>query len=184
MKLIVAMVAAAPLALAIPAAAQDVPREAVEIDYRGFAELTDEVAEIRAARLLGAEAFFARAAESGSLILDTRSAQAFQLGHLEGAVNLPFSDFTEETLREVIGEDKGRTILIYCNNNFSDDVVPVALKKAPLALNIPTFINLVGYGYTNVWELGDTVAIADVGWVSPLTEQLAATSNEKAALAQ
>ncbi|MEE2877433.1 MAG: rhodanese-like domain-containing protein, partial [Pseudomonadota bacterium] len=58
-------------------------------------------------------------------------------------------------------------ILIYCNNNFEDDVEPVMLKRAPLALNIPTFINLVGYGYENVYELGELVSIRDetVNWV-------------------
>jgi len=38
-------------------------------------------------------------------------------------------------------------------------------KGVTLALNIPTFINLYGYGYKNVYELGDLVPI--VG--SPLT---------------
>ncbi len=38
----------------------------------------------------------------------------------------------------------------------------------PLALNIQTFINLVGYGYENVWELGDVLNFDDpkVGWVA------------------
>jgi hypothetical protein len=40
-------------------------------------------------------------------------------------------------------------------------------KKAPLALNIPTFINLVGYGYTNVWELGAVLPIGAVDWTAP-----------------
>ncbi|MCH2458294.1 MAG: rhodanese-like domain-containing protein, partial [Henriciella sp.] len=59
-------------------------------------------------------------------------------------------------------------ILIYCNNNFADDIAPVMLKRAPLALNIPTFINLHGYGYTNVYELGELVSTSDpdVNWVS------------------
>lgn len=151
-----------------PLAAQnetaDAPAGAIEIDYPGFAALTDEVAAIRAERLLTLAQFHARAAEPGTLILDTRSPASFARGHIAGAVNLPFSDFTDEALAQVIGADKGRTILIYCNNNFRDDVPPVVLKRAPLALNIPTFINLVGYGYTNVWELGDTVSIADVEW--------------------
>jgi hypothetical protein len=42
------------------------------------------------------------------------------------------------------------------------------LKRAPLALNIPTFINLHGYGYGNVWELAGEVSLTDprVDWVS------------------
>lgn len=34
-------------------------------------------------------------------------------------------------------------------------------KMAPLALNIPTFINLRGYGYANVYELADAIAVND-----------------------
>lgn len=151
------------LALAVPSQAQD---SAAQIDYPGFANLTAQVAELRAQRLLPAPEFFAAAQAEGALLLDTRSAAAFAAGHVEGAVNLPFSDFTDEALREVIGEDKDRPIYIYCNNNFSDDVPPVVSKRAPLALNIPTFINLVGYGYGNVWELGEVLTLDQVDWVA------------------
>lgn len=155
-----------------PSLAQNAAAEAQEIDYAGFALLTNEVASIRQERLLPLGDFQKFAAEEGTLILDTRSVAAFKQGHVKGAVNLPFSDFTEEKLTEVIGSDKTRKILIYCNNNFSDNAPPVLLKKAPLALNIPTFINLVGYGYTNVWELGDTVTTKDVDWVGTSTQGL------------
>jgi hypothetical protein len=37
----------------------------------------------------------------------------------------------------------------------------VVTKALPLALNIPTFINLVGYGYRNIWELGEAVDMND-----------------------
>ncbi|MDJ0642130.1 MAG: rhodanese-like domain-containing protein [Erythrobacter sp.] len=140
-----------------------------QVDYAGFAELTENVAELRSERLLGRDEFFQRATSAGALLLDTRSAAAFAQGHIAGAVNLPFSDFTAGKLREVIGEDRNRTIYIYCNNNFSDNEPPVALKKAPLALNIPTFINLVGYGYTNVWELGETLPTEEANWVTSET---------------
>ncbi len=96
-------------------------------------------------------------------MLDARSETAFRAGHLAGAVNLPFTDFTDVALRAVIGENPGRAIYIYCNNNFRDHRAPVALKRAPMALNIPTFINLHGYGYRNVWELADVIGSADPG---------------------
>lgn len=169
---------------ATPVAAQDRPaRGANEVDYAGFQTLTGDVASIRAERLLTLEQFHAFAAEGDTLILDTRSAYAYRLGHIAGAINLPFSDFTDERIAEVIGANKDRRILIYCNNNFSDNVAPVVLKRAPLALNIPTFINLVGYGYTNVWELGDTVSLRDVEWVGSGAEALTAklATNETAA---
>jgi hypothetical protein len=170
MKHISALLAASCLALCTPVFAQeaqpDGPGARLQIDYDAFQLMTAEVAILRADRLLPKPDFFQRAGADGALLLDTRSAAAFAAGHIEGAVNLPFSDFTESSLRAVIGDDRSRAIYIYCNNNFSDDVVPVRTKRAPLALNIPTFINLVGYGYANVWELGETMPLADVNWVS------------------
>ena len=64
---------------------------------------------------------------------------------------------------------KGR--ITYCNNNFTNNRRPVVTKALPLALNIQTFINLYGYGYKNVWELGEAVDMDDprVGWVSAAT---------------
>ncbi len=143
------------------------PDTNVQIDYDAFQIITAQVAALRAERLLTTADFFARSRADGALLLDTRSAAAFAAGHIEGAVNLPFSDFTESKLRAVIGDNPDRPIYIYCNNNFTDDAFPVRTKLAPLALNIPTFINLVGYGYANVWELGEVMPLSDVDWVTP-----------------
>ena len=161
------LAAAAVLSVAAPAFAQNAPANP-KIDYDGFAALTVELAPIRAERRIPLQQFLAKAKEDGALILDTRSAAAFAAGHMEGAINLPFSDFTDEKLAKVLGEDTTRPILIYCNNNFSDNVAPIVSKRAPLALNIPTFINLYGYGYTKIWELADVVATSDIAWVSDL----------------
>lgn len=69
-------------------------------------------------------------------------------------------DFTAQGLAAVIGNPNTR-ILISCNNNFENDVAPVIMKSAPLALSIQTFINLHGYGFKNVYELGDVVNFND-----------------------
>ncbi|APZ97302.1 hypothetical protein BWQ93_01440 [Sphingopyxis sp. QXT-31] len=157
--LLAAALAAAPALAQAPANPQ--------IDYPGFQALTAAVAPQRAARLMPFDAFKAEAAEPGVLLLDARSKDAFARGHIAGAVNLPLTDFTAESLAAVIGADPDRPILIYCNNNFSNHRSPVPLKSAPLALNIQTFINLVGYGYANVYELADVVDFDDpkVEWV-------------------
>lgn len=154
------------LALAIfatPLAAQD---RNPQIDYAGFQQLTGEVSTYRQARLLTWKEFEAAARQPDTLILDARSADAYAAGHIRGAVNLPFTDFTAQSLASVIG-DKSRPILIYCNNNFANDRPPVMKKAIELALNIQTFINLVGYGYPNVRELNEVVDFNDpkVGWV-------------------
>jgi hypothetical protein len=137
-----------------------------QIDYPGFKALAVDVESYRESRLVDWDGFAAAAAEPGALILDARSASAYSQGHIEGAVNLPFTDFTAESLARIIGE-ADRPILIYCNNNFSNDVAPVPVKSVRLALNIQTFINLVGYGYANVRELNEVVDFNDpkVKWV-------------------
>lgn len=138
------------------------------IDFPNYVKMTQEVEPYRQTRLLKISKFRKRAAKDGVLLLDARSAQAFAQGHIEGAVNLPLPDFTAESLAKVIGDNPDREILIYCNNNFINNIRPVVTKARPLALNIGTFINLYGYGYKNVYELGEAVDLKDpaVGWVS------------------
>lgn len=157
------------LALATPLAAQDIGSPL--IDYSGFKNLTAKVQRYRSQRLISMADFQKRALRADVLVLDARSASAFEQGHLKGAVNLPLPDFTADALAEIIGTDESREILIYCNNNFINNRNPVRTKARPLALNIQTFINLYGYGYKNVFELGETVDMDDpsVGWVSAET---------------
>jgi rhodanese-related sulfurtransferase len=137
------------------------------IDYRAFSALTGDLAQYREGRRVTLAQFKQMARDRNTLILDARSASAYGRGHIGGAINLPFTDFTAQSLAAAIG-DPNRRILIYCNNNFANNAQPVMLKAAPLALNIPTFINLVGYGYKNVFELRDVVDFNDpaVGWVT------------------
>jgi phage shock protein E len=152
--------------LALPAHAAETA-ENPQIDYPGFVELAGKVAEYRETRRLPWDEFAARALADGAILLDARSETAFAQGHIDGAINLPLPDFTAERLAEVLGEDRSRPVYIYCNNNFADDRPPVVVKKVQLALNIPTFINLYGYGYENVWELGEVIRTDGPGvdWV-------------------
>lgn len=154
-------------ALALLIAMPEDPAPNPQIDYAGFVTLTQDVHGLRATRLLALDAFQAKSREKGALILDARSADKYAAGHIAGAINLPLTDFTTDSLAQLIGANRDRPILIYCNNNFSNHRAPVPLKNPALALNIQTFINLVGYGYANVWELGDVVDFNDpkVAWV-------------------
>ena len=156
---------------AAPALARQTPPRAPnpQIDFGGFERLTGDVRSLRAGRLLPFARFKQLAASDDALLLDARSETAFLEGHIRGATNLPLPDFNAESLQATIGAP-GRMILIYCNNNFSNHRRPVPVKAAPLALNIQTFINLVGYGYSNVWELADVIDFDDPGveWVRGL----------------
>ncbi|MEE9432754.1 MAG: rhodanese-like domain-containing protein [Sphingorhabdus sp.] len=167
-KFAIALAATSTVLAALPIAAQQIaPAGSPLIDFPGYLKVTQEVAPYRESRLLGLTEFKAHAANDGALLLDARSASAFAEGHIEGAINLPLPDFTPASLAQVIGENPDREILIYCNNNFRNNVRPVVTKARPLALNIGTFINLYGYGYKNVYELGEAVDMDDpaVGWV-------------------
>ena len=161
---------AASLALACAAglagSAPQTPGTSAQIDYNGFRNLTAEMQDYRAGRLVSLAKFQEMAREPGTIILDARSAEAYRRGHIDGAINLAFSDFTAQSLEAALG-DKSRRILIYCNNNFENNAPTVVLKSVQLALNIQTFINLYGYGYRNVYELGDVVNFDDpkVRWV-------------------
>lgn len=150
--------------------------------YSDFAQLVDEVQEYRKLRLLSLDHFLAQSKKENTIILDTRSRFRYERKHLKGAINLPFSDFTQMELAKII-PNPDMTVLIYCNNNFRDDPInfPTKLfipsesslnedgssqfnvqqKPVMLALNIPTFINLYGYGYRNIYELDEFVDVKD-----------------------
>jgi phage shock protein E len=137
-----------------------------QVDFAGFNNLSQEVYAYRQNRLVNFAQFQAMAREPNTIILDARSAAAYAQGHIAGAINLSLTDFTAPALAATIKNPNTR-ILIYCNNNFENDAPPVVLKSVQLALNIQTFINLYGYGYKNVYELGDVVNFNDpkVRWV-------------------
>lgn len=168
MRRLLTALALGAIALTATAVAQEKlqPGNNAQIDYRGFRNLTGEVEAQREQRLVSLADFQRMAREPNTIILDARSADAYARGHIQGAVNLPFTDFTDQSLAQTLRDPNVR-ILIYCNNNFSNNAEPVILKRMELALNIQTFINLHGYGYRNVYELADVVDFNDpaVRWV-------------------
>lgn len=146
-----------------------------EIDFPAYIKLSEEVQKYREDRLVSKNTFFAMADEDNTVILDTRSREAFNLGHIDGAINVNFSDFTTAKLAKIFA-NKDVRILIYCNNNFTNNEPPFEKKAIELALNLPTFINLYGYGYKNIYELKDGVDMDDpdmriVRTLNALTQQ-------------
>ena len=150
------LLAALILPLSLLAQSQSNTKE--QIDYKGFLQLTADTERFRESRMLELKEFVALSKKKDVIILDTRSTEAYDQRHIKGAVHLNFSDFTADKLAKVI-PSKETTILIYCNNNFVNNPMAFAMKSPPLALNIPTFINLIGYGYKNVYELGALVTL-------------------------
>jgi len=163
------------------AMAQDKSYPKAKVSFEDFKGLVSEVETHRASRLVDLDTFLKMSREPGVIILDTRSTFRFERIHLKGARHLSFTDFTQDNLRRVIPAFD-TTVLIYCNNNFEGNEIDFATKAAmprvaprvtptaqfaaqekPLmmALNIPTYINLYGYGYRNVYELHELVKVDD-----------------------
>ncbi|MBT9547785.1 MAG: rhodanese-like domain-containing protein [Candidatus Sericytochromatia bacterium] len=130
------------------------------VDYPGFVDLSQEAGEYRKQRLVAIETFMKMAEDPQTMILDARSESAYRRKHIKGAININFSDFSVEGLKQAI-PDKNKRILIYCNNNIEGDTANFPTKSVSLALNIPTFINLYGYGYKNVYELSSLLQADD-----------------------
>ncbi|MEI6149965.1 MAG: rhodanese-like domain-containing protein [bacterium] len=164
-----------------------------KVSFDDFKGLVAEVETHRASRLVDLNTFIKMSKEPGVIILDSRSAFRFDRIHVKGASHLAFTDFTQDNLRKVIPSFE-TTILIYCNNNFDGNQTDFASKVAMprpksgnavatqfaaqakpimMALNIPTYINLYGYGYRNVYELHELVNVNDprIAFEGSLMEQ-------------
>ena len=128
------------------------------IDYPGYLKIAQQVQTPRENRRVTEEEFLSMARTKGTIILDARSESKFQLRHIKGAINLPFTEFTEASLAKAIPA-KNTRVLIYCNNNFLGSPVAFAAKRAVASLNISTYVTLTSYGYTNLYELGPLIDV-------------------------
>ena len=150
-----------------------------KVSFEDFKGIVSEVEAHRATRLVDLNTFNEMSKEPGTIVLDSRSAFRFDRIHVKGAKHLAFTEFTQDNLRAVIPSFETR-VLIYCNNNFDGNQKDFASKVAVprsksavasqiasqakpvmMALNIPTYINLYGYGYRNVYELNELVKVTD-----------------------
>lgn len=153
-----------------------------KVSYSDFKDLVGQVEKHREKKLIDLNTFLEMSKDPDTIILDTRSTMRYERIHVKGAKHLNFSDFTQANLAELIPNPDTR-ILIYCNNNFAGNQVDFTTKVAMpiqppspnsiegqilkeekpvmMALNIPTYINLYGYGYKNVYELNELVDVSD-----------------------
>src|SRR5436309_4118749 len=134
-----------------PPAKPPIPNPAIDMD--GYLRVSQEAAKHRATRRLTEDEFLKMSAEPGTLVLDARSKEKYDLLHVKGAVNLSFPDITIESLKKTI-PDKETRVLIYCNNNFREAEKPFPSKLPTASLNLSTYIVLYTYGYRNIYELG------------------------------
>lgn len=183
--------------------AQDTKYPKAKVSFEDFKSLVAEVEGHRASRLIDLDTFLKMSKEPDVIILDSRSDFRFRRIHVKGAKHLAFTDYTQDNLKKVIPTFE-TTILIYCNNNFDGNqrdfatkaVIPAAnpantaakqfatqTKPLMMALNIPAYINLYGYGYHNVYELNELVKVTDrrIEFEGSIVERESATprQNEK-----
>lgn len=125
--------------------------------YGDFAKSVAEVGNTRDARRVSEDEFMRLAREPGTVVLDARSERLYRLRHVVGAVNVPLTEFTPETLARAIPA-KDTRVLIYCNNNFEGAPESMPLKR--IALNVSTYVSLNAYGYRDVYELGPVIEVA------------------------
>src|SRR6266481_1818302 len=128
------------------------------IDYAEFKKIVFDSVRERETHRLTEKQFVQAMADKDTVVLDARSASRYALRHVRGAVNLPFTDFTADTLARVL-PSKTTRILIYCNNNFEGSGMAFPSKAPAASLNLSTYTSLRAYGYTNIFELGPLVDI-------------------------
>ena len=76
----------------------------------------------------------------GYIILDTRTQEEYDQGHIPGAILIPYDEVLEKA--EGILTDKNQLILVYCRSG----------RRSKIAAN-----DLVKLGYTNIREFGGII---------------------------
>lgn len=162
-----------------------------KVSFDDFKELVAAVEPHRAQRLIDFATFLEKSKQPNTIILDSRSAFRFERVHLKGARHLAFTDFTQANLAQVVPDFDTTILIYCNNNFEGDEVdfaskvaVPMAAprslgttrsgdreritsqlavqaKPKMMALNIPTYVNLYGYGYLNVFELDELLDVKD-----------------------
>jgi hypothetical protein len=137
------------------ATSADLPVEILNpaIDMNAFLRAAQDAAKHRSTHRLTEVEFIRLSKELGTVVLDARSREKFELLHIKRAVNLSFPDITVESLNRLL-PDKSARVLIYCNNNFKNAEEPFPTKMPAASLNLSTYVALYAYGYRNVYELG------------------------------
>ena len=87
--------------------------------------------------ITAAEAKEIMGSEEGYVILDVRTQDEYNQGHIPGAVLIPDTEI--RTKAEKVLTDKDQRILVYCRSG----------RRSKLASEI-----LLELGYTNIWEFG------------------------------
>ena len=91
-------------------------------------------------QISGAEAKALMDSESGYIIIDARTREEFDAGHIPGAIMIPEYEIADRAGKEL--PDKDQLILVYCRSG----------RRSKIAAE-----ELVKLGYTNVKEFGGII---------------------------
>lgn len=75
---------------------------------------------------------------SKAILIDVRTIEEYEKDHIEGSINIPYDEITEEKIKNVTNSEIDN-IIVYCQSGSRS-------KKAA--------IKIIEYGYTNVYDLG------------------------------
>ena len=150
--------------------AADLSERGAESAY--FSKTLSLALEQRPTRLISTDDFAAMGTDADTIILDTRSAEAFAKSHINGAINLPLTEMTELSLALTL-PSRTVPILIYSHENIGTNTGPIQHDSSDLSLNLMSFLALSQYGYTNVYELGERIERTDarLDWTTMQPEQ-------------
>ena len=88
----------------------------------------------------GAEAKAIMDSESGYIIIDARTREEYDGGHIPGAILIPYDEIADRAEKDL--PDKDQLILVYCRSG----------RRSKIAAE-----ELVKLGYTNVKEFGGII---------------------------
>ena len=91
-------------------------------------------------QISGAEAKALMDSESGYIIIDARTQEEYDQGHIPGAILIPEYEIADRAEKELL--DKSQLILVYCRSG----------RRSKIAAE-----ELVKLGYTNVKEFGGII---------------------------
>ena len=78
--------------------------------------------------------------EQGALLIDVRTTEEFEQGHVEGALNIPYQEI--DKLMSAIGTDKTRPVVVYCRSGNRSGKAKVVLETK----GHTNIFNATGYG--------------------------------------
>lgn len=139
-------------ALFIPIAASAEPKAKIEkeIDYEAYYKKAGELNSLRKERTIGVNKLLEMKEDKKTIILDVRSKLSYECSHIDGAINIPYSDIKEGTLESII-PNKDTRVVIYCDNGIEEmitRVMPLSMQAFPLLYQL---------GYQNIYELESSV---------------------------